>query len=286
MQPQQNFNQNNYNQPINAGSGYPQNFGSNMQPQPNNPQQNPKKDSKKSKQKDPKANSTQNYLEFANFKDDVIIMKDASFRSVIRCKSINFDLMSNNEKEGVEYNYQGFLNSLYFPVQILVRSNKVDIGPYLEKLSKIRNSQDNMLLNVLMDDYINYIDFLAQEANIMDKDFYIIIPYFNNNEDISDLKQAPKSLFSGIFGSQNQQKVVKINKTKFLKAKEELENRSNSVINGLGQVGVQAQRLNSRELSQLFYKFYNPITSNQQPIEDLNNVASVYSKKGDNSTRK
>ncbi len=285
MQPQQNFNQNNYNQPMN--NGYPANFGSNMQPQQittQNKKQQQK--NKQKKEKDPKTNSTQNYLEFANFKDNVVIMKDASFRAVIQCKSINFDLMSNNEREGIEYNYQGFLNSLYFPVQILIRSNKVDIGPYLEKLSKIKNNQDNMLLNVLMDDYINYIDFLAQEANIMDKDFYIVIPFFNNNEDISNIKQAPKGLFNGIFGSNNQQKVIKINKNKFAKAKEELENRANSVINGLSQVGVQAHRLDSRELSQLFYKFYNPIVSNQQPIEDVNNISSIYTKKGDNSTRK
>ncbi len=249
--------------------------------QANRPNLNNKtKDKQKKTPENP--NSTQNYLQFANFKDDMIIMKDASFRSIISCKSINFDLMSNSEREGVEFGYQSFLNSLYFPIQILIRSNKVDIGPYLDKLVNIRTKQDNMLLNVLMDDYIRYIEFLAQEANIMDKNFYIVIPYYSTNEDLSDIKNAPKSLFTGIFGGNNQQRVVKINTKKFIKAKEELQNRTDAVINGLAQVGVQAKRLNTQQLSQLFYVFYNPSTSNQEPIIDFNNIASVYTKKGDN----
>ncbi len=242
----------------------------------------PKKPQSKPKQTPNNPNSTQNHLQFANFKDNMIIMKDASFRSVISCKAINFDLMSNNEREGVEFGYQGFLNSLYFPIQILIRSNKVDIGPYLDKLVKIRSNQDNMLLNILMDDYIRYIEFLAQEANIMDKNFYIVIPYFSSNEDLSDLKNAPKGFFNGLLGNNNQQKVVKINAKKFVKAKEELQNRTDAVINGLAQVGVKAQRLNTQQLSQLFYTFYNPSISNQEPIIDFNNIASVYTKKGDN----
>jgi hypothetical protein len=73
-------------------------------------------------------------------------MNDGTFRAVIMCKSINFDLMSPQEREAVEYSYQGFLNSLYFPIQIFVRSQKIDLRPYLERLDKIRTEQDNMLL--------------------------------------------------------------------------------------------------------------------------------------------
>ena len=137
-------------------------------------------------------NSTQNHLQIAEVREGIVIMKDGSFKAIVACKSINFDLMSAREREGVEYGYQGFLNSLYFPVQILIRSNKVDIGPYLEKLVDIRSKQDNMLLNVLIDDYINYIEVLAQEANIMDKTFYIIIPYYPTSESFDDIKLQSK----------------------------------------------------------------------------------------------
>ena len=84
----------------------------------------------------------------------MIIMADGTFRAVVACKSINFDLMSSREREGVEFSYQNFLNALYFPIQIFIRSQRVDIGPYLDRLEEIRRNQDNMLLNVLMDDYI------------------------------------------------------------------------------------------------------------------------------------
>src|SRR5690606_20887433 len=111
-------------------------------------------------------NTTQNSLLFSEIRDNMVVMNDGSFRAVIACKSINFDLMSSKEREGIEYSYQNFLNSLYFPVQILIRSQRVDIGPYLERLTNIRRDQENMLLNVLMDDYIDFIDALSQEANI------------------------------------------------------------------------------------------------------------------------
>src|SRR5258705_7491891 len=114
-------------------------------------------------------NSTQNSLQIAEVRDGIVIMQDGSFRSVVMVKSVNFDLMSPQEQESVEYAYQGFLNSLYFPVQIFIRSQKVDLQPYLAKLDKIRTEHDNMLLAMLMEDYLGFIDQLSQQTNIMDK---------------------------------------------------------------------------------------------------------------------
>src|SRR5665213_784589 len=84
-------------------------------------------------------NSTQNSLLISEIRDGLVIMSDGTFRAVVMCKSINFDLMSPQEREAVEFSYQGFLNSLYFPVQIFIRSQKVDMSPYLDKLVKIRS---------------------------------------------------------------------------------------------------------------------------------------------------
>src|SRR5579884_676182 len=123
-------------------------------------------------------NSTQDTLQIAEIRDGIVIMNDGSFRSVLMVKSINFDLMSPQEQEAVEFSYQGFLNSLYFPVQIFLRSQTVDLTPYIEKLNKIRSEHDNMLLALLMEDYINYISDLSQQTNIMDKKFYVVIPFF------------------------------------------------------------------------------------------------------------
>ena len=141
--------------------------------------------------------STQNSLEIAEIREGMVIMRDGSFRAVVACKSINFDLMSAREREGVEYSYQSFLNALTFPIQILVRSQRVDIEPYLSKLADIQVAQDNMLLGDLMEDYINFIDSLSRSANIMDKSFFIVIPYYPTG-DLNNLKGSAKGFFRKI----------------------------------------------------------------------------------------
>lgn len=228
--------------------------------------------------KEPAPVSTQNSLLISEIRDDMIIMKDGGFRAVIASKSINFDLMSAQEREGVEYSYQNFLNSLYFNVQILIRSQRVDIGPYLDRLANIRRSQDNMLLNVLMDDYMNFIDILSQEANIMDKSFFVVVPYASE-ENMEKLMQQSKSIFKKMFGGA--QTVTKIDKQTYDKAVEEVTNRVNAVVDGLYQIGVHSVRLKTKELGELFYNFNNPDTAVREPLGDFENVTSLYVKKGE-----
>ncbi|MEI6228498.1 MAG: hypothetical protein WCP11_00500 [Candidatus Saccharibacteria bacterium] len=223
-------------------------------------------------------NSAQNSLLLSEVRDDMVIMSDGSFRAVIACKSINFDLMSSREREGVEYSYQNFLNALNHPVQITIRSQRVDIAPYLDKLANIRNKQDNMLLNVLIDDYINFIDLLSQEANIMDKSFFISVPYFPNG-DISNLVSQSKGFFGKLFGS-DKNKITKIDTNEYEKAKTEIKNRVNGVMSGLFQIGIQSIQLETKELGELYYNFYNPDTAVNEPLIDFENTTSTYVKKG------
>lgn len=223
-------------------------------------------------------NSAQNALLISEIRENMVIMSDGSFRAVITCKSINFDLMSSREREGVEYAYQSFLNSLTFPIQILIRSQRVDIAPYLDRLDKMRRGQDNMLLGVLMDNYIDFIDQLAQEANIMDKSFFLVIPYYPAG-DLDSAVASSKNLFSNLFKPQ-QQVNIKINQEAYDKAKDELQNRINTVLSGLFQMGVRSVQLNTKELGELYYNFYNPDTAVRQPLGDFNNITNTYIQKG------
>ncbi len=222
--------------------------------------------------------STQATLQFSELRDSLVIMKDGSFRAVVACQSINFDLMSETEREGVEYSYQNFLNSLNFTIQILVRSQRVDIGPYIEKLAQMRRNNDNMLLGILMDDYINFIDILAQEANIMDKSFFIVIPYYPS-ADLEAAVQQTKNFFKAI-GKNKGPNVTRINRDTYNKAIDELNNRVETVISGLYQIGIQSVRLNTKELSELFYNFNNPDTAVREPLVDFTKLATTYVKKG------
>ena len=206
-------------------------------------------------------------------------MKDGSFRAVIACKSINFDLMSETEREGVEYSYQNFINSLNFTTQILVRSQRIDIAPYLERLSEIRRTTDNMLLGVLMDDYINFIDVLSQEANIMDKSFFIVIPYYSS-PDAEALVQQTRNFFKS-FSKQKGPEVTKIDRDTYNKAITEINNRVDAVISGLFQIGIHSVRLNTRELSELYYNFNNPDTAVREPFIDFSKMATTYVRRGD-----
>lgn len=240
-----------------------------LQPQTTNTEKS-KKSSKDTSQKS---------LLFSELRDNMIILNDGTFRAVVACQSINFDLMSSREREGIEYSYQNFLNALNFPVQILVRSQRVDIGPYIDKLDRIRRSQDNMLLNVLMDDYINFIGILAQEANIMDKSFFIVIP-FSPEGDASQLVEKGKGFFNKIFGQQKPN-VVKIDNVTYEKAKDEIRNRVDNTMSGLFQMGIHCAQLNTKQLGELYYNAYNPDTAVRQPLGDFEAATATFIKKGE-----
>lgn len=226
-----------------------------------------------------KVNTTQNSLLLSELRDNMVIMGDGGFRAVVACKSINFDLMSSQEREGVEYSYQNFINSLTFPVQILVRSQRIDIGPYLDKLDNLRRGQENMLLDVLMEDYIKFIDILSQEANIMDKSFYIIIPY-SPAGDLNSMMTESKGVFSKIFGGNKAASTAKIDKVTYDKVKDELQSRVDLVLSGISQVGVQAVQLTTRELGELYYSVYNPDTAVREPLGDFSSVTATYVRRG------
>lgn len=229
-------------------------------------------------------NSTQNTLQLAEVRDGIVIMNDGSFRSVVMVKSINFDLMSPQEQEAVEFSYQGFLNSLYFPIQIFLRSQKVDLQPYIAKLDKIRTEHDNMLLALLMEDYIGYIDGLSQQTNIMDKKFYVVIPFFPVIDTANKAVAQSKNFLTGLGGlfNKNEQHVV-INETDLENAKTELRNRVQAVLAGLQQCGIQGLPLDTQELIELYYDTYNPDTATRQQLKQFDNLSADVITKGQGS---
>jgi type IV secretory pathway VirB4 component len=121
--------------------------------------------------------STQRYLPFTQIRENVMLMKDSSARIVMRCSSINFLLKSTEEQDAIIMSFQRFLNSIDFPIQIMVRSTKLDINGYLDKLKGLAVKQQNTLLQNQTYEYIEYLRKLVEIAQIMKKDFYIVVPY-------------------------------------------------------------------------------------------------------------
>ena len=130
-----------------------------------------------------------------------------------------------------------------------------------------------------MDDYINFVDILSQEANIMDKSFFIVIPYYTS-EDAEKTLQQTKNLFKS-FSKAKAPEITRIDRGVYDKALTELTNRVDSVMSGLFQIGIHSVRLNTKELAELYYNFNNPDTAVREPLIDFNNIATMYVKKGD-----
>jgi hypothetical protein len=145
----------------------------------------------KNKKKTTPDATTQRHLPFSQIRENIIVMKDSSARMVMRCSTINFLLKSSEEQDAIIMSFQRFLNALDFPVQIMVRSTKLDIDGYLQKLKNQAVSQKNELLQNQTYEYIDYLKKLVEVAQIMKKDFYVVIP-FDKQED-----QSVKS--TGIF---------------------------------------------------------------------------------------
>lgn len=221
-------------------------------------------------------NSTQNTLLLGEIRDGIVIMNDGTYRAVLMCRSINFDLMSPQEREAVEFSYQGFLNSLYFPIQIFIRSQKVDIRPYLEKLEKLRSGMGNMLLGLLAEDYIEFLADIAGQANIMDKKFYVVISYPEAGETPRKALAQSTSFFTSLAGLFRPKKEphVTIDSATLEKAKTELRNRVEACMQGLLQCGVQSVPLNTQELIELYYDAYNPDTATRQQLRNFDDLTA------------
>lgn len=198
---------------------------------------------------------TQKFLEIEEIREGTIILKNKNLRAVLLCTSINFELKSVKEQDALLYQYQGFLNSLDFPIQFLIKSRKLNIDSYLEKIKEIEEKQENELLKVQTQEYITFVKEFTELYNIMSKQFYVIIPY-----DVSMIKQQGfTDKLTGLFSkNKTPQAEGALSKDEFLRRKTQLWQRIGNVMAGLSAVGVKSVILNDDELYELFYETYNP----------------------------
>lgn len=212
--------------------------------------------------------STQKHLNFAEVRDGVVIMRDGSLRMIVLCSPTNYDLKSPAEKDAIEYSYQGFLNGLHFPIQIVIQSRRIDLDPYLEKLEQGLADQTNPLLASLMEDYIFNIRDLLNEVNIMDKRFYVVVPYF-----VAEDKKGPNvfSQLGALF--KGPQDVVQTS-GQYEERRRELIQRTNTVAQGLAQIGIRTAVLRTQEIIELFYNSYNVDESQVQSLTNSDGITT------------
>lgn len=205
--------------------------------------------------------STQAYLDIAEIKENTVVMKDGSIRAVVVVSSVNFSLKSGDEQNALISAYQNFLNSLEFPIQILMQSRKLDIHSYLDKLSSVMQQQTNELLRLQTQEYIEYVGKLIEFASIMSKTFYIVVPLTN-----SAVKVGFLTRLSNLLSPANE---ITLKQGDFEKSREEIGQRVNQVIGGLSGMGLKCLALNTEELIELMYNSYNLNTASVIKIKSV-----------------
>jgi hypothetical protein len=203
--------------------------------------------------------STQKYLKIREITNDTVILRDGTLVAVILVASVNFFLKSEDEQQSTILGYQNFLNTIDFPLQIIVQSRMFDIEKYLARLQKIEKEQTNELLKVQMADYRKYISDLVEIGQIMDKKFFIAVPYHPTADVRKGFLQQVKTIFAA---SGN----VVLNREYFFQRKHFLELRVETVMSGLRSMGLNAARLDTQSLIELFYSIYNFETAPQEKM--------------------
>lgn len=209
------------------------------------------------------AQSTQQYLDIEEIRDGVLILRDGSLRVVAMVSSMNFALKSTEEQEAIIYAYQSFLNSLEFPVQILIQSRRLDIDAYLESLRERESEQTTELLRIQTAEYIEYVTELVELSHIMSKSFYIVTPLFPFE------KKGKESFLDKLF--KPAQGVIN-KESDFNRYRDQLMQRVDHLSTGLQGVGLKIASLGTQELLELFYNTYNPATFQQENLADINKL--------------
>ncbi len=195
--------------------------------------------------------ASQQFLDVAEIKEDVVVLKSGSFRSILAVSAINFDLKSSDEQEAIINQYQNFLNSLDFPIQVLVSSRKLNIDKYLEFIEEKEKQQNNELLKLQVSEYKNFIGQLVEVSNIMDKNFYIVVPF-------SPVENKEKGFFSNILSTFNPKKNILEKRENFETYKSQLFQRIDHITASLSGIGLRIAPLKTQELIELIYNSYNP----------------------------
>jgi len=204
-------------------------------------------------------------MDVAEVKDDAIVLKNGTLRGVLSVSAINYDLKSTQEQEAIINQYKNFLNSLDFPLQILINSRKINIEKYLDFIERKEKDQPSELLRFQISEYKNFIQHLVSVSNIMDKNFYIIIPF-------SSIENREKGIFDSFSTLLNPRKSIMDKRELFETCRNQLFQRMNHIIASLSGIGLKMVPLKTKELIELLYNSYNSNVFNLTELEDTRNL--------------
>lgn len=209
--------------------------------------------------------NTQDFLDIVEIKENTVIMRDGSLRSVLLVSSINFALKSEDEQNAIISSYISFLNNIDFPLQIVIQSRELNIDSYIAKLGQKEKEQTNELLKTQIGEYIRYIGELILLGKIMSKHFYVIVPY-------NAVSDKQRGFFSSLTDAFRPTFLLKMRDNIFFERRQRLSLRAGEIIGGLSSMGLNAVELDTQSLIELFYNTYNPTTSSNEKMGDIKNL--------------
>ena len=202
------------------------------------------------------ARATQDFVPIEEVRDGIVILKDGSMRAIVMTSSLNFALKGADEQEAILSQFQNFLNSLEFPVQIFIQSRDLDIRPYIALLEERYREQTNDLMQIQTREYIEFVKKFVEDTNIMSKHFFIVIPYS------ASAVQAKKGLISllelGEKKGEKKQTKSEAKAAAFEESRSQIEQRVSVVEQGLARTGIRVVSLGTEEIIELFYRLFNP----------------------------
>lgn len=193
--------------------------------------------------------ASQQFVNVRDIKDNVVIQKNGQMTMVVLASSINFALKSYDEQHAILLQFQQFLNTLDFSIQIQLRSRRLNIEPYLSVLTTLEDKQDNDLMRIQLREYMEFIRTFTAQVDVMSKNFFVIVSYSPTKV---SLGRGLGSLFSAKSGA------ATISDGIFEEERTQLEQRVSLVVEGLARIGVRTVTLGKDELVELFYHSYNP----------------------------
>lgn len=194
---------------------------------------------------------TQQHLDIAEIKEDVVVLKDGTMRAVLLCSSINFALKGDDEQQAIIQAYMQFLNALEFPLQVVIHSRRLNIDQYLARLSETERTQTNELLRAQIREYRAFVSELVELGDIMSKRFYLIVPF-------DPLSNKRKGFFARFKEVLTPALTVRLKEERFRGRRDDLMQRVEHVTNLLSGMGVTAVPLDTQSLIELYYTVYNP----------------------------
>ncbi len=215
---------------------------------------------------------TQRFLDIAEMKEDVVIMKDGTLRAVLLVSSINFALKNVDEQNAIVQAYMGFLNSINFPIQVVIQSRRMNIDDYLNRLKAAEKQQEKDLLRNQITDYREYIAQLVKLGDIMQKRFYIVIPLDPAVSEDTDNMKKRRGFFARVQELLTPSVAIRLSEKRFQEKRHQLMLRVNSVMGGLSSMSLNAALLDTQSLIELFYTVYNPELFETQRLEDVNKM--------------